>query len=235
MSFGKWTFIGIFIFCGCSKMNSDDQIEGHWHCIKSGGCEFETIDIQDSTLVSNKYSIGSYSHFLEINQNFKFYITRDELVINYDDTLFHYQRSDLKICLLSDRYRKSVIDLSLPEVEFAKPFDVSKSPTTGDLIIGKLRRGIDDTYDKLAIQYQDSIFIQVNDVLINYKDIPGYLLELKSCMDCPREKINLHADKEVPEGVIGTIISLINPYGYRSTAIYNVVKIKNGDIGLLRR
>ena len=129
-----------------------------------------------------------------------------------------------------------MIDLSLPEVETAFPFDSSiKRFTTGDLLIGKLKRGTDDSNDNLAKQYPDSIFIQVNDVLINYKDISEYVRQLRNCMDCPRENINLHVDKDVPEGIVGTVVKLIKPGESRSTIIHNVVRIKNGDIGLLKR
>lgn len=228
-------YLGLLILFGCSTINTQEQIEGHWHCINSGHCEFETIDIKDSTIIGDKYTIGSYSHVLYNGQDVRIQMIGDKLILNYPDTSFQFYSSDLTKCLLSDRYKNSMIDLSFPEAEFALPFDSSTNYTTGDLFIGKLRQGLNETNDKLARQYPDSIFIQVNDILINYKDIPGYIRELKSCLDCPKAKINLHVDKEVAEGVVNTVVMLINPGGYRSTNIYNVVKIKNGDIGLLRR
>jgi hypothetical protein len=227
---------GLLILFGCSTINNDGKIEGHWHCIDSGQCEFETIDIKDTTIVSDKYIIGSFSHFLYIGQDVKVQMNGDKLSLNYVDTSYYFYRSDLKVCLLPDRYKNCMIDLSLPEVASAFPFDSSNYDyTTGDLLIGKLRLGLDDKNDRLAKQYPDSIFIQVNDVLIKYKDIPDYLRELKSCLDCPKESINLHVDKDVPEEIVDTVVLLINPGVNRSTIIYNVVKIKNGDVGLQRR
>ena len=243
MTWDKLIYFGLLITFGCSTANNDRQIEGHWHCKKSGQCEFKTIDIKDSVLMTDKYIVGSYiremyldKNKVEYDEDVEVQISKGKLILNYYDTLTQYIRSDLEKCLLADRYSNCMIDLSLPEVESAKPFDISITDfTTGDLFIGKLKQGLDDSNDKLAKQYPDSIFIQVNDILIDYKGIPEYVRELKSCMDCPRANINLHVDKDVQQGVVGAVVRLINPGEYPTTRIHFTVKIKNGDIGLLKR
>ena len=243
MTTNKSIYFGLLIILGCSTAKNDNQVDGHWHCIKPGQCEFETLDIKDSIITVDKYVVGSFIQYLSFDsdnrdgdKDVEVEIHGDELTLNYADTSFSFIRADLKKCLVLDRYIKSMIDLSLPRVETALPFDSSITRfRTGDLLIGKLKRGIDDSNDNLAIQYPDSIFIQVNDVLINYKDISKYMRELKNCLDCPRENINLHVDKDVPEGIVGIVVKLINPGDSRSTIIHNVVQMKNGDIGLLKR
>lgn len=232
----KLIYFGLFVLISCSTRNNDDQIEGHWHCVESGHCEFETIDIKDSSIVTDKYIVGSYSHGLYIGQDVKVQTSEGKLSLNYAGTSFHFYRSDLRQCLLSDRYKNCMIDLSLPEVESALPFEISTNDyNTGDILIGKLRRGLNEASDELARQYPDSTFIQVDNLLVNYKDFPEYMRRLLDCMDCPRSNINLHVDKEVPEGVVDMVVRLINPGDNRSNIIHNVVKIRNGDIGLLRR
>ena len=242
MTWDKLIFFGLIIIFGCSTTNNERQIEGHWHCGQTGQCEFKTIDIKDSIITTDKYIVGSYIRELYLDKNKSDYdydvevqISNDKLILGYSDSITQYIRSDLKTCLLADRYSNCMIDLSLPEVESAKSFGISITDfTTGDLLIGKLIHGLADTNDKLTKQYPDSIFIQVDDVLISYSDIPKYLRDL-DCMDCPRKNINLHVDKNVPEGFVATIVKLINPGEYPRTIIHNVVKIKNGDIGLLKR
>jgi len=243
MSKGKLVYLGLVILFGCSTIINENQIEGHWHCFKSGECEFETIDIKDSTIISDKYIVGSYNQYLfftknnnDMDKDVEVQNNGSKLVLNYVDTSFNFVRSDLKKCLVLDRYMHSMIDLTLSEVESALPYDISKTNyTTGDFLIGKLKRGIDQRNDKLSQQYPDSVFIQVNDVLISLNDIPDYIFKLKDIMDAPKTNINLHADKDVPEGFLMKVVRLINPSGYRTTVMHNVVKIKDGDIGLLRK
>jgi len=243
MTLDKLIYLGLVVVFGCA-INDERQLEGHWHCFERGQCEFETIDIKDSVLTTDKYIVGYYPQKMNLGRNkSEFYenaqvqLNNGKLILNYYDSLTQYIRSDLQNCLLADRYFNSMIDLSLPEVDSAKPFEISTTNyTTGDLFIGKLKRRLHDSNDKLAKQYPDSIFIQVDDVLVSYKDVPEYVIHhLKNCMDCPRENVNLHVDKDVPEGVVGTVVKLINPGETHSTIIHNVVKIRNGDIGLLRR
>jgi hypothetical protein len=242
MTKDKLIYFGLLILLGCSA-NNEGQIEGHWHCIKPRQCEFETIDIKDSVLTTDKYIVGLYKEELHLDKNrsefdndVKVQLNKGQLILNYSDNISHYIRSDLQNCILADRYLKGMIDLSLPEVRSAKPFNISVTDfTTGDILIGKLKLGLSELNDKLTKQYPDSIFIQVNDVLINYKDITEYVRQLRDCRDCPRENVNLHVDRDVPEGVVGTVVKLINQDEIHSTVIHNVVKIENGDIGLLRR
>ncbi|NOS92434.1 MAG: hypothetical protein HOP30_10965 [Cyclobacteriaceae bacterium] len=197
----------------------------------------------DSILTTDKYIVGSYNRELYLDKNKSEYdenvdvkISNKKLILAYADTTTQYIRSDLETCLLSDRYSYCMINLSLPEVESAWPFDDPLSTcSTGNLFIGKLKQGLDNSNDKLAKQYPDSLFIQVNDILIRYNDISRYVNELKSCLHGPRPSINLHVDKDVPEGVVATVVKLINPGEYSSIKVFNVVKIKNGDIGLLNR
>lgn len=243
MTWDKLIYFGFLITFGCSNANNDRQIEGHWHCRETGQCEFKTIDIKDSILMTDKYVVGSYiremyldKNKVEYDEDVQVQMSKGKLILNYYGTLTEYIRSDLKKCLLADRYSDCMIDLSLPEVESAKSFDISITDfTTGDLLIGKLKQGLNDSNDNLAKQYPDSIFIQVNDVLIKLNDIPDYVKELKSGMDVPRENINLHIDKNVSVGFVSAIVKLINPEDYPRTIIHNVVKIKNRDIGLLKR
>ncbi|UYN87587.1 MAG: hypothetical protein KIT51_04830 [Cyclobacteriaceae bacterium] len=237
MTKDKLIYFGLLIGISCSTVNNEKKIEGHWHCVKSGECEFETIDIKDSVIIADKFIIESYSQVLHIGQDVNAQIDRrDRLSLNYIDTSFYYFRSDLNKCLISDRYKDCMIDLSLPEVRSALSFDISITKyTTGDLYIGKLKQGYSNSNDQLVKQYPDSIFIQVNDVLIGFKDIPGYIQFLGAGLHRPRENINLHVDRDVPEGFVGELVKLINPDNYHSTMIHNVVKIKNGDIGLLKR
>jgi hypothetical protein len=237
MTRDKLIYFGLLIGISCSTVNKEKQIEGHWHCVKSGECEFETIDIKDSIIITDKFIIESYSQVLNMGQNVKVQIERgDQLSLNYIDTSFYYFRSDLKKCLLSDRYRDCMIDLSIPEIGTALSFDISTTKyTTGNLYIGKLKHGYSNSNDKLVKQFPDSIFIQVNDVLINFKDIPSYIQYLNRGLHSPRENINLHVDKDVPEEFIGELTNLINPGKYQSIMIHNIVKVENGDIGLQKR
>ena len=227
--------IGLLILIGCSTPKEDEQTDGHWHCIKLAACEFETIDIQDSTIIGDKYIVGNYRQYLYIEEDLKVDANGDGLSLNYPDTSFQFYRSDSNKCLLKDRYRICMIDLSLPVVEWALSFDDDlDNYTTADLLLGKLKQGSDESLDKFAQQYPDSIFVQVNDVLIGFDLIPEYLRQLKDCLDCPEPSINLHVDKDVPEAFVSTVIRLINPGENPTTKIYNVVKIRNGDIGLIR-
>ncbi len=237
------SYFGLFILFNCSAIINDERIEGHWHCMKPGQCLFETIDIKDSILMSDRYIMDSYIRELYLDKNRSEYdkdvevkLSNGILVLYYADTTTQYSRSDLKTCLLSDRYSNCMINLSLPEVQSAWRFD-DPIPTcsTGNLFIGKLAQGLDNSNDKLAKQYPDSIFIQVNDIFIQYNDISKYVRELKSCLHGPRPSINLHVDKDIPEGVVATVVKLINPGEYSSIKIFDVVKIKNGDIGLIKR
>lgn len=243
MNWDKLLYFGLLFTLSCSIPNNENQIDGHWHCVNSELSEFKTIDIADSIITTDKYTIGSLSVKLyldkrksEWDNNVKVRIVNDKLTLNYWDYSVQFKKSDLKNCLLTDRYSNSMINLSLPEVESARDYDISVTNfTTGDIFIGKLKQGLNDSTDSLAKHYPDSIFMQVNDVLINHKDITEYVRQLKNCLDCPRENINLHVDKDVPEGVVGTVVKLINPGESRSTIVHNVVKVKKGDIGLLRR
>ncbi|NBW35665.1 MAG: hypothetical protein EBR30_11745 [Cytophagia bacterium] len=237
MTKNKLIYFGLLIGIGCSTVNNEKKIEGHWHCAKSGGCEFETIDIKDSIIIADKFIIESHSQVVQMGQDVKIQIEReDQLSLNYIDTSFYYFRSDLKKCLISDRYKDCMIDLSLPEIESALSFDISTTKyTTGNLYIGKLKHGYSNSNDRLMKQFPDSIFIQVNDVLINFKDIPAYIEYFSGSLHSPSENINLHVDKDIPEGFVGELVNLINLNKYRSIMIHNVVKLENGDIGLLKR
>ncbi|HWA34605.1 MAG TPA: hypothetical protein VG737_10770 [Cyclobacteriaceae bacterium] len=225
-----------FVIAGCSHLPTRNQVEGHWHSLDTENSEISTIDIKDSTIVSDKYAIGSFPVYLKYPDDARVEVIGDQLTLEYQDTSIYFFRSDLKKCIISDRYRNCMIDLSLPEVDFAKPFEISKTDfSTGDLIIGKLNQETTDPAGPVANNPPDSIFIQTNDVLIRYEDIPGFVRQLQDCFDCPKPNINLHIDQNVPREIEATVLSLINPEGSFPMMIHYVVKRKNGDIGLIRR
>lgn len=236
MSLNSAILFTLLFFTSCSSGKWNDAVEGHWHCTGPKHYGHYTIDIADSTIIGDKFLVGSYIHVQRISPDITVQADGDSLVLREGDSTFHFYRSDISKCLASDRYRNSMIDLSLPEVSSARSFEISvRDYTTGDILIGKLKQGSHEALNRLAKLYPDSVFIQVNDMLVTYGKIPEYIQDLKDCLDCPKASINLHVDKEVPEGVVATVVNLINPSGYTSTRIYNVVRIKNGDIGLLRR
>ncbi|MEM1134772.1 MAG: hypothetical protein AAGI07_02950, partial [Bacteroidota bacterium] len=94
--------------------------------------------------------------------------------------------------------------------------------------------GLTKGIDSLNMTYPDSIFIQVNDVLINLDDIPLYLFELKTSHHEPMTNINIHASKEVDFNFINKVLNQINPEGIKTSEVHFVLKSNQGDIGLIK-
>jgi hypothetical protein len=50
----------------------------------------------------------------------------------------------------------------------------------------------------------------------------------------PMTNINIHADKDIPAEIIGTVVKIIDTYEQRYNAIHLLTRPDNGDIDLLK-
>ena len=222
----------VFFLTSCAKKH-ENQIDGHWHNAHVHDPLFHTIDIEDSIIIANKYAIGSFDRYIDV-EDVKFQqIDENQLIIFYIDTTLIFYKSELKKCLFEDRYKKCMIELSLPEEISGHSYDsINHQYHSGNLFIGKIKQGISLENDQLSNNFPDSIFIQANDVFIGEKDIPNYIIDLKDALHVPKANINIHADKYVPVEKIQSIAGMIKNM---NTEVHYIVKTKGSwDISVLK-
>jgi len=230
---------------GCeisTKKLTKNELTGHWHCARTSDCYFETLDIGDSSTVTNKYELGGQlieyrrknKRGLEILP-FQDYTTTETFTLNGDTlevsdstSTYKYVKSNLRDCLINDRYTSSTIEIGLKEVDAADNYEISyKVFCSEDLFIGKLKKG-NNYFDSLTNKYPDSIFIETRSVWIKLSDIPLLCRELNICFESKPTNINLHADNDVAPEFLRRIEKLIPD----SIEIHKVVKTNSRDIGL---
>jgi len=200
---------------GCP--NIDNSINGHWHSTTPDIGTFNTLDINDSITVINKLEID-YTEFAPFPRKdsktgklflpFQEYASVDTYNID-NDTLnitdsgysYKYVKSDFKECELADRYRNSVINISL--IDYFKAEDYDKLLYTANLFIGN---SIKSEYERPK-STPDSIFIQADDVFIKLGEVSRYCNEKESAF-LPDDQISLvlHADRQVNELFIQRLI-----------------------------
>lgn len=237
--------ISFLIITSCGTKTIDDKLIGHWHRVPTDDWTYQTLDIDDTVTITDKYNIfgGQYFEYPRTDNNNKqilpsdiykhsntFSLINDTLSILGNTQTYRFVKSDLTQCLISDRYVNCHVNISLTNFEPADKFDVSfKKFCSDDIFIGKLRPN-SDFRDSLSRVFTDSIFIQREDVLIKLSDIPELCKHINNL--CSHNKnplnINLHADNSVPDEFIKQIELLIPD----TFTIHRIVKLNNKDIGL---
>gem|GEM_PF-3920486 len=231
----------------CTTKTPTDILLGHWHSIPSDNLIYNTIDIEDTVTFTDKYDLlgGAYLEYKRFDRNGKsilpisfyehstrFHLLNDTLTIRDSLEIYKYVKSDLRKCLILDRYANCAINILLDNSKASDNYDASyKTFCSGDIFVGKLRTDL-NFRDSLSRAYPDSIFIQTNDVLINLTDIPKLCVQVTGiCSDNKNPlNINLHIDIGVPENYIEQIKSAIpEPF-----LIHSIVNVDNKDIGLKR-
>lgn len=109
---------------------------------------------------------------------------------------------------------------------------IPKTSCGTNVFVGKPRLDIRPFFNSLANSFPDSIFIQVNDVLISLNELSKFGIQTKeSCS--PRDAlVYLHIDNKVSTDFIDQILS--NIPDSLNLNLNRVVKMSDGDIGLLK-
>jgi hypothetical protein len=237
----------IFLIQGCTTKTTRDNLLGHWHRLPPDNSSYNTIDIQDTITVTDKYDLlsGGYLEYKRIDitgnlilptnyfeHSTKFTLINDTLIIQDSLESYKYVKSDLRECLILDRYTSCAINIQLDSSKTSDYYEASyKQFCSWDLFIGKLKSN-SDFRDSLSRAFPDSIFIQTNDVLIDLDDIPKLCEQVRGvCSDNKNPlNINLHVDINVSDNFIKQIESSIP----QTFSIHKIVNVDNKDIGLKR-
>jgi hypothetical protein len=238
----------VFLFIqGCTTKTTGDNLLGHWHRVPSNNWTYKTIDIEDTISFTDKYDLlsGAYLEYKRKDKNGKlilptnfyeysttFSLINDTLIIRDSIESYKYVKSDLRECLISDRYASCLIEILLDNSKASDNYEASyKLFCSGDLFIGKLKPN-SDFRDSLSRAFPDSIFIQTNDVLIDLSDVPKLCEQVRGiCSDNKNPlNINLHVDINVSDNFIKQIKSAIP----ETFSIHRIVNVDNKDLGLKR-
>jgi hypothetical protein len=172
--------------CGTKK---PDDLLGHWHYISTRHGDFKTIDITDSTIVTDKYAIGTATRVIfrrkiydtlevvpinEVRYSRIYYVNRDTLTIRDGEDEYKYVKREALNCHISDSYKNSSVVIENP-LGHGESFDITSSEFNSEhLFVGKLKR--EDKYcDSLSKVYPDSIFIHAKYFnWTNFQTLPRY-------------------------------------------------------------
>ena len=239
------------LFYSISCSDKYDSINGHWDLINSeliGGAFISSLDITDSVTHGNQFDLSGNVVYnfprtfqsrkiLPINDldfTDSYYVENDTLVITKEELkhkqVYKYVRSDIKNCIIQHRYSNIFIEIDLPKNNDATMYeqrDLNHCPK--NIFLGKLIKGTTNNRDILSAEYPDSVFIQVNDGLINFNDISTFVN--RSIHSCIEEKsvFYLHADRNVSLDYIDKLLQRIPDY--MNIEIKRVSLMDDGDIG----
>jgi hypothetical protein len=226
------------LILGCITKTTEDLLVGHWHILPPYKSEYKTIDIEDTVTTIDKYDLlGGRLKYKRLDENgipilptyyfehsTTFNLSCDTLIIRDSFQCYKYLKSDPKTCVILDRYASSYVDIRLDDSKASDSYEASqKHLCSDDLFIGRLRHN-SAFFDSLSRTFPDSIFIQVNDVLINFKHIPSWCKHVSDkCNNSENQlNINLHADIDVPDNFIKQLES-------RVPEIFSLHRVVNGD------
>lgn len=236
--------IGLIFAQGCFLKN-DEKLVGHWHRASINEWGYQTIDIEDTLTITDKYCLYGvdYYKYLRIDglgrhvlpsSDFRVshvFTLRDDTLAIHDSIWTHkYVRKNINECLISDRYANCPLSISLPNSYSADNFeDFNSKICSDDLFIGRLKPGTE--FSRLLKAYPDSIFISRADIYLGIEHVPElckYLIGVCTEDNGNLLNLNLHADISVPNDFLKRIESFV-PAEF---SIHRVVNSGTGDIGL---
>ncbi|MTI25053.1 hypothetical protein [Fulvivirga kasyanovii] len=229
-----------------SCAQKEESLIGHWHLNSDNGF-FNTIDINDTVSSANYYELEGYGYTLpraydtlnvlpfdDFFYTSAFELRGDRLLLSLDTVVIEYIKADIQTCIYKHRYARPFVEVDLHINDDAYEFEKAVPNSCGaNVFVGPLKTGEGFFYDSLASAYPDSMFIQVNDVMIKFMDLPQLAKQTYDmCIDQPFAGINFHIDKSVPREYIDRLINSI-PDSLK-LEVNTVARMSNGDIGLVR-
>ena len=228
----------VLLLPGCADKTN---INGHWHAVDMEAGNNQTLDVTDTLTISNLWSLKTYLQIeclrwhpdsigigkqhlplVDYNHTTKIRYESDTLTVGDGDQSFRYIKSDLRQCEIEDRYR----NLSVYVVPPATPTLGYRnySPIFADIYMGKAL----EEYSKKS----DSVYIEVVNVFIGFKDVKRYCEEVKSQTEKNvKPSILLHADKHVSESFIQSVMIQI-PSEF---SVYQAVVDPNNSLAVIKR
>lgn len=225
------------ILCSCSK--DPTSINGHWHLVSPEIDYFMTLDINDSSTITELYQLDPHEYYeiprvyqsksiLPINDieyTTDFSMMKDSLYLRQNNLIKKYVKANIKDCMLMHRYFNSNIEVELISDNNALSYEASLHVKCGaNIYVGRPKAG------SLANTFPDSTFIQVNDVFIGLTDLPKLGIHATDICSPRNPSLYFHLDKNVPAGFINKILA--NIPDSLNLGVYRVVKMLDGDIGI---
>lgn len=209
-----------FMLFRCSERGKFENVKGHWVSLEYlKDKSFSTFDIIDSVLILNKSSLD-YAElafwpkddlfearypFHEWPVAFQVYLHNDTLFqITPSDTIA-FVRKDPDQLVKEELFGASLLSIELPGADKIETIELQRKSLIIPLYIGRLKKG--HRFDYPLIE-EDSVLIQVMDVLIESSEILSFMKVSQSMVDEPdRDKllICLYADKNTPINFIELI------------------------------
>jgi len=216
------------------------DINGHWHAVDMEVGTNQTLDIDDTLAISNKWSlqriwsieclrwhpdsVGTGKQHLPSNEwshTTKIHFENDTLTVGDGTQSFRYVQYDLKQCEIEDRYRNLSVHVAPPATPVLGYSNYH--PGFADVFIGK-------ALEEYSIR-PDSMYIEVVNVFIGFKDVKRYCEEVKlRAENNVKPSILLHADKQVSERFLQSVMIHI-PSEF---SVYQAVVDPNNSLAVIK-
>lgn len=218
MTRGFW----ILILFGCSPQSTPDQ-KGHW--VSPGyfaNSRYQTLDINDSTIIFNKLGLNSaaLSYFNLDNGYF-------EILTGHESIIFHMAGDTLRfdnawigdslfVRVKGDFYNSDVLcdlylSIELPTAEDGAYIEFTKDSIVSYIGVGKLKSGL----HLFTNEATDSFGIQAYDVLIKADELDDFLkMERARLRELDRDRlvIALFADKNVEWDCLNLVVNTLRKF-----------------------
>jgi hypothetical protein len=226
-------FLLLLFFVKCSNRNPYEKLAGFWVSEEQVHEKpFRTLTIKDSAIELNRYGVENYSFALERKDNYfkalypfdswetaiLVHVKEDTLLqifLNGENDTVRYSRMDslslFRDLVLCDALPKII----LPEADEQGNLVLSEKSLVCNLYIGPLKRGVQRNFPKIA---EDSIVLQVYDVLISFTELKEFLQQQQSNVDeAERDEIGvvLYADKDTSMKLLEEIKQAIHRFNYK--------------------
>lgn len=223
----------LLCFVSCSKRNPYEKLHGFWVSREyKANRPFNTLTIRDSVVELNKYSPHNYVLPIEYkDDHFKAIYPFDSwetafLIHTQGDSLlqiFPHSVNDTIIYTKMDStsiFRDALLSDVLPRVNLPEANQetgniiLHKKSLVANIYIGRLKPGVLEDVPTIT---EDSVVLQVNDVLINLMELNQFLKLQQSQLDeseRDRLMVVLYADKDTSEEMLYEVkqaIQLVSP------------------------